>query len=550
MVYCGKPSAGCGTCRARKVKCDLARPACFRCRKANRTCPGYRDQLSLWFRDESQSVVQKAKAAVPGSRQTGSNAGNPGTMIAKTAVRSDKAPNLQKPVDHSLPASPFAVDPKFQATCFFFSTYSWLNTSCLSKHDADCALVPTAPLGERALMASIASVGMANLASLQNSPSLRLSARREYVAALKLTNAALCDPVQAKEDTTLTAIICLSLFEIITCERPESINSWVEHANGAMALLELRGAGQLSRECGLQMFNALRNEILIGCMQRRTNIPPSLIELSKQVAAAASQMSPVAVCADRLTQVIAKLCNLRVDIHNQVIVDSAEILSIAFAIDSELEAFVSDLPPNFSYTIGTRIDGRPFRVSEHYDLSPYNGYFHIYESLWMCNIWNNYRSSRILVNELILAGLRSLAARAVPVSKSSVFRDQCRSIRDLVRQLAADICCTVPYLFGVVDSEKEEVQNASIIKSTAGGFTLLFPLYVAASVDGYLSPTYTWVVNCFTIIARAVGIDTALTLISMLPREPGIVNWIDRMDCEELQGRSLINVELSDGIMV
>lgn len=134
--------------------------------------------------------------------------------VTRTAVRPDEASNLQQPVEYSLSASTFEVDPRFQAMCFFFNNYAWLNISCLSKNDPNHALVPTAPLGERALMASITSVGMANLASLQNSKSLRLSARREYVTALKLINAALCDPVQAKKDTALTAIICMSLFEV------------------------------------------------------------------------------------------------------------------------------------------------------------------------------------------------------------------------------------------------------------------------------------------------------------------------------------------------
>jgi hypothetical protein len=48
------------------MQCDQARPGCDRCRKANRTCAGYRDQNSLWLRDETQSVVQKALAASSG----------------------------------------------------------------------------------------------------------------------------------------------------------------------------------------------------------------------------------------------------------------------------------------------------------------------------------------------------------------------------------------------------------------------------------------------------------------------------------------------------
>lgn len=38
------------------------------------------------------------------------------------------------------------------------------------------------------------------------------------------------------------------------------MDAWVQHTHGAMALLELRGKHQLTREKGLQLFHTLRNE--------------------------------------------------------------------------------------------------------------------------------------------------------------------------------------------------------------------------------------------------------------------------------------------------
>ena len=246
---------------------------------------------------------------------------------------------------------------------------------------------------------------------------------------------------------------------------------------------------------------------------------------------------------------MAKLCDLRADMSSGIIKDNAQILSIALTIDSELAEFASNAPPSvFSYTIGNKTDGTPFHVTEDYDLSPYNGCFHIYQSFWACNFWNNYRYARIIVNDLILTELRSLAAQSEAVWNSSHFRDQCHSIRDLMRQCAADICATVPYKLGAVVRE-EGRQHPSPIK-TGAGFTLLFPLYVAAVVDGYPSPTCTWIMKCFNIIGRVMGIDTALALIAVLPTERGMVSWVDRMDYEEeLRGRSRVCTEVPDETM-
>ncbi|KAJ9417269.1 hypothetical protein QL093DRAFT_2409005 [Fusarium oxysporum] len=60
MVYCGKPSGGCSTCRRRKIRCDQKEPACTQCEKKNQPCPGYRNLVDLMFRDESSHVIKKA----------------------------------------------------------------------------------------------------------------------------------------------------------------------------------------------------------------------------------------------------------------------------------------------------------------------------------------------------------------------------------------------------------------------------------------------------------------------------------------------------------
>lgn len=118
----------------------------------------------------------------------------------------------QNGVEYHLPIFPFLTDPKFQASCFFFSSYAWLNAGLIAGSQLD--LPATAALGEKALISGLTSVGMANLSSLRSSRTMRVAARHEYANALKLVNEALSDPIQATEDSTLTAIICLSLFEV------------------------------------------------------------------------------------------------------------------------------------------------------------------------------------------------------------------------------------------------------------------------------------------------------------------------------------------------
>jgi hypothetical protein len=55
----GGRSGGCHACRKMKVKCDERKPGCFRCEKANRACPGYREEVDN-FRSMNESTELRA----------------------------------------------------------------------------------------------------------------------------------------------------------------------------------------------------------------------------------------------------------------------------------------------------------------------------------------------------------------------------------------------------------------------------------------------------------------------------------------------------------
>lgn len=65
-----------------------------------------------------------------------------------------------------------------------------------------------------ALQATIKAVGLASVSRVQRLPGITRSAGENYGAALLATNAALKDPVTAKHDSTLAAVVLLSLYEV------------------------------------------------------------------------------------------------------------------------------------------------------------------------------------------------------------------------------------------------------------------------------------------------------------------------------------------------
>lgn len=264
MVFCGKPSKGCGECRSRKIRCDQGRPTCSQCVKGNRVCPGYRDELSLMFRDESQQVVRKAKT---GATTTTTN---PSSRRAKksahrTASASGSSPQLGKrgrgpapgppqgsgPVSIStdvselnntnnhdaassssdLQLSPRTVQqltPQFpqidfqpsyqftrdEAVCFFLRFHAWPGVFRMSEASPEFFSITGGSPSQRAMNACIVSVGTAMLSRLRQSAQLKIAAEKEYGHALGLLTSAVADEEEAKSNPTLAAVLLLAIFEV------------------------------------------------------------------------------------------------------------------------------------------------------------------------------------------------------------------------------------------------------------------------------------------------------------------------------------------------
>lgn len=226
MVYCGKPSKGCGECRARKIRCDQTQPVCSQCTRAKRDCPGYRDQLSLMFRDQSKSVVRKAAAAGaakhngPRSPRTASSEGN-----------SKPTPGSIGPVDpqhhyrmQQLGKRPLEVQPlqdldstRYEAICYFMRSNCIPGTFWSSDLVTKFLLQNGGPPSQKAMQASVVATATAMLSRVRELPSLKEVAHREYGSALKLLNSALSDVEEAKTNQTLGTVVLLAIYEVGRC---------------------------------------------------------------------------------------------------------------------------------------------------------------------------------------------------------------------------------------------------------------------------------------------------------------------------------------------
>ena len=222
---------------------------------------------------------------------------------------------------------------------------------------------------------------------------------------------------------------------------------------------------------------------------------------------------------DRLTCICAKLANLRADLYAKVVTDKAEILARAYGIEAELVAWLATLPSHFSYTTVEDDFSVPPSREHSQDVQPYNGRYHIYGEFIVCNVWNQYRSARILNSQLILDHLRKLSGNKSIAAMPHDVRSQCRAIRSTIQQLAADICASVPCHFSTGQTEGPSNGYLYPRDTYVGGFVILWPLFLAGMTEGRAHPMRKWVSECLKVIGHTMGIDQSLALMEMMGTE-------------------------------
>ncbi|KAL2793741.1 hypothetical protein BJX66DRAFT_305340 [Aspergillus keveii] len=541
MVYCGRPSKGCLSCRTRKIRCDQTRPACSECVKCGWVCPGYRDTLSLMFRDESQRVIQKATTAA--QRNKLKKAMRPETSASQSPPSSSESSgessiSLQASLTNTTnrqveevtgQLQPQMLQPSHQPTeneaiSWFLRYNAWPGALFMIGFDQDLLDQPNMPLSEQACRSSIVSVGMALLGRLHQSAQINQRAVLEYGHALGLLMRALADESESRTDAALSAVLLLAIFEVTTSRTLDSMEKWTSHMRGASLLLEMRNHQHLQRSEGLMLFVQLRFHIITGCLQRGLHVPTSVLECNR----IAMWLKPQTEAhCDSIINIIGQLSNLRADIIAGVLTDAEEILPVAVALNGELLAWAADVPPEFTYTV---VEDPPPNVLDGvaYGCKPYNNRYHIYHDLWVSHAWNHYRCARILTSEIIITCLRRLTPnRQVP---GKILQRQIAMLYRTSKDLATDICGSAPYHLGAGCVYAGSRRKIPASQTYMGGMLLLLPLAIAAATDRRGHSMRKWVIQCLRAIGHAMGIDQAFAVIEVLETEGGPFEDLEERD--------------------
>ncbi|KAL7918528.1 hypothetical protein ACQKWADRAFT_303944 [Trichoderma austrokoningii] len=351
---------------------------------------------------------------------------------------------------------PYAPSISLQerGTAFFFSRYVATDLGCYQNYDfiydiwkpptmsrpRRFEIPPQAPPIKRAdalISAGMTAVGLVGLSKITGDRETMLRAQQSYGAALQLANAALRDPKEAVEDSTMLGVLILGTYEFISGRTPQTLHAWQEHINGAATLATLRGQDQFHTKAGVRMFTMLCHSVLISCIQSGLPMPKAIVDLRNELRNVADSKLP----AWRVIDPLYKALQIRHDIKHRRITGVDDIIGSLVEIEDEFEKLISGLPPSWRYQNVSLTKSNPAIMGPT---------CHVYPGLTQATSWNAVRTMRILVQETILEQLCYSAED--PTTLPMHHQLHLVKAMKMLRKLGEAVVGSVPQHFGIVSS--------------------------------------------------------------------------------------------------
>ncbi|KAI1173926.1 hypothetical protein F4777DRAFT_555941 [Nemania sp. FL0916] len=517
MVYCGKASQGCQSCRGRRIKCDRKQPGCSQCMRVGKKCPGYRDQLSLMFRDESSKVIQKAHAqwGAPGSPVDN----DPESSTSQSSGRQSPYPAARPvPLTPSVAARalvasrmPRRVEPNLDQRGLNFYVQRYLLNHPDSPRTPE---VMDLYLGDEDAMKNVMiAVGLAGMSNLLGNKSMNLAARAKYVTALKQTGQLIA--ASAPRDPRaivkpLRSIVTLALFEVVQGRASKaSTGSANIHILGAVALARSVLPMPHSPNGGARGVLQLMFSMFIPSQMTETPLPTGFFECLN-LCKTLLQDCPES-CAVDLAFAICRLLEFlfAADQANS----SSDKLDIGglFQQSLEIEAVFDHIEQRLQVAY-------PFVVYETGLPSPalFRGKWHGYSEIWGARIWNHFRWARLLLGEYIINLIISNPSSSIRYITPSR-KVYCYST---IERIAEDILVSTPSHWNhpVLDKNTAKGYEAPGQggAGAAGLPTLLWHLRVAGCAPNVPPDFWDWSYDILQVVWKNMGMQHGQALAEVM----------------------------------
>ncbi|KAL6862116.1 hypothetical protein J3F83DRAFT_746759 [Trichoderma novae-zelandiae] len=401
--------------------------------------------------------------------------------------------------DDALVHIPYAPSISLQerGTAFFFSRYVATDHGCYQNYDFIYDIwkppsmrrprgraVPPLKRTDALISAGMTAVGLVGLSKLTGDRETMVRAQQSYGAALQLANAALRNPGEAIEDSTMLGVLILGTYEFISGHTPQTLHAWQEHINGAATLATMRGQAQFRTKAGVRMFLMLCHSVLISCIQSGLPMPQSIVDLRNELRHVTDSKRP----AWRVIDPLYRALQIRHDIKHRRITGVDEIVGSLVEIEDDFEKLINELPPSWRYQNVRLTKSNPAIMGRT---------CHVYPGLTQATAWNAVRTMRMLVQETILEQL----CHSVDDPTTLPMHHQMLLVKAMrmLRMLGEAVVGSVPQHFGIVSSRDVKYSQAKgeqptvTARNQSSTILLTAPLLPQASErDESESPVAAW----------------------------------------------------------
>ena len=234
-------------------------------------------------------------------------------------------------------------------------------------------------------------------------------------------------------------------------------------------------------------------------MQQGVPVPPALVQTTCNFQNSATRrrwQTQKVASPGSISEISFRTINLRAALKQGDITDYATIRTTFLELDHDLASWEAGLPPSWKYI---SLDNDQTSTG-----NSFAGRHHLYPNNWVADAWNNWRTLRILVNNVLLEN-----------EEDSVAPDL-RQIADsasVIHQLSADICISI-HSFGDNPRTSRSPDLFPIRSSPgrAGILSLIQPLYLVALTELNTRTVRTYAVTHLRRIAASTGVRQAVLL--------------------------------------
>jgi hypothetical protein len=177
-------------------------------------------------------------------------------------------------------------------------------------------------------------------------------------------------------------------------------------------------------------------------------------------------------------------------------------------------------------------------TSSHFSGSEGQKALHIYHDIWVAWIWNNFRSFRIHLHEVLLHCIslldcectQALATALLTIHTAHPSAQKLaidtlttrNESSEVISTMISDICSSVPFCIGDIDSTGKPLMPTKSLP--LGGYLLMLPLYIVSSSSDPGGVVDTWVHERLQYISKVMGIHRAARLASRVMKEPWLLS--------------------------